>query len=163
MMPAGYGSYYRIVQSPDSVAISYEMIHETRVVPLNTRARVSPAIKQYLGDARAWWDGDTLVVETTGFNGFTRLDTKGNPHSDKMKLTQRFTRTDAGHISYVVTIDDPVYYTKPWTNQRTFTLTDGNLMEYSCEENNRSMWEGRIKIWVPPSSEQPRIYKPNQP
>ena len=77
-----------------------------------------------------------------------------------MTLTQRFTRMDAGHISYVVTIDDPVYYTKPWTNLRTFTLTNSNLMEYSCEENNRSMWEGRIKIWVPPTSEQPRIYKP---
>ena len=68
---------------------------------------------------------------------------------------RRFTRTDAGHIAYIVTIDDPVYYTKPWTNERTFTLTNGNLMEYSCEENNRSLWEGRIKIWVPPGSNNP--------
>jgi hypothetical protein len=66
---------------------------------------------------------------------------------------------DAGHIAYTVTVDDPVYYTKPWTNERTFTLSNDTLLEYSCEENNRSLWEGRIKIWVPPGSEQPRIQK----
>ena len=59
-----------------------------------------------------------------------------------------------------MTVDDPVNYTKPWTNQRTFTLSNGGLLEYSCEENNRSLWEGRIKIWVPPGNEGLRIYNP---
>jgi len=65
-------------------------------------------------------------------------------------------RTDAGHITYAVTIDDPVYYTKPWTNERTFTVSNGEILEYSCEENNKSLWEGRIKLWLPPGTSQPR-------
>jgi hypothetical protein len=72
---------------------------------------------------------------------------------------QTFRRIDAGHIAYTVTIDDPVYYTKPWTNERTFTLTNGDLLEYSCEENNRSLWEGRIKMWTPPTSNPVRTSK----
>jgi len=97
-----------------------------------------------------------LVVDPIGFNGWTRLDTRGHPHSDKLHVVQRFRRTDAGHIVYMVTIDDPVFYTKPWTNERTFTLTTGDLIEYSCQENNRSLWEGRIKLWIPPGSSPPR-------
>jgi hypothetical protein len=150
----------QIMQSDTHVAFLFEQNSWFHVVPFRPAPPDTPD-PTWFGTSIAKWDGDTLVVETAGFNGFTRLDTKGNPHSDRMKLTQRFTRTDAGHISYVVTIDDPVYYTKPWTNQRTFTLTNGNLLEYSCEENNRSMWEGRIKLWVPPSVEQPRIHKAN--
>ncbi len=66
---------------------------------------------------------------------------------------QTFRRYDAGHIAYTVTVDDPVYYTKPWKNERTFTLTTGELIEYSCQENNRSLLEGRIKPWTVPGSE----------
>ena len=77
------------------------------------------------------------MIDTIGFNGYTRLDTVGRPHSDKLHLVQTFTRTDAGHIAYKVTIDDPVYYTTPWTNERIMTLSNGDLLEYSCEENNR--------------------------
>ena len=121
------------------------------VVPFKTEHSKDPN-PTWFGESIARWDGDTLVVDTVGFNGFTRLDTKGNPHSDQLHLVQTFRRTDAGHIAYSVTIDDPVYYTKPWTNERMFTLTNGDLLEYSCEENNRSLWEGRIKIWTPPTS-----------
>ena len=74
----------------------------------------------------------------------------GHPHSDLLELTQTFTRTDAKRIAYTVTIVDPKTYTKPWRNERTFTLLDGPLLEYSCEENNKSLWDGRIKTWTPP-------------
>ena len=132
--------------------------------PGSTWCRSRPSTRRtpnptWFGESIAQWDGDTLVVDTIGFNGFTRLDTKGDPHSDQLHLVQTFTHDRRGHIAYTVTVDDPVYYTKPWTNERTFTLTNDHLLEYSCEENNRSLWEGRIKIWVPPGSEQPRIQK----
>jgi hypothetical protein len=88
----------------------------------------------------------TLVVETNNFNGRTRLDTNGHPHSDQLVLTERWTRPDMGHIQYVMQIHDPKTYTEDWKNVRQFTLrTDQEIMEYSCEENNKSLWEGRIK------------------
>jgi hypothetical protein len=145
----------QIFQNDAYVAFLFEQNSWFHVVPFRT-AHASQLEPTWFGSSIATWDGDTLVVVTRGFNGFTRLDTKGNPHSDQLTLTQRFTRSDKGHIAYQVTIDDPVYYAKPWTNTRTFTLSSGNLMEYSCEENNRSMWEGRIKLWIPPSAGQPR-------
>ena len=107
----------------------------------------------WFGESIAKWDGDTLIVDTVGFNGWSRLDTRGHPHSDKLHVVETFRRSDAGHIVYAVTVDDPVYYTKPWTNERTFTLTTGELIEYSCQENNRSLLEGRIKPWTVPGSE----------
>jgi hypothetical protein len=91
-----------------------------------------------------------------GFNGYTRLDTIGHPHSDELRLTQTFERVDAGHLAYTVTIDDPKTYTETWTNERIFTRTEGELIEYSCQENNRSLWEGRIKQWFPPWWDGPR-------
>ena len=148
----------QIMQNDRYVAFLFEQSTWFHVVPFKAEHSTDPN-PTWFGESIARWDGDTLVVDTVGFNGFTRLDTKGDPHSDKLHLVQTFRMTDAGHIAYTVTIDDPVYYTKPWTNERTFTLSNGNLLEYSCEENNRSLWEGRIKIWVPPGSEQPRIQK----
>lgn len=100
----------------------------------------------WFGDSIASWDGDTLVVDTIGFNGRTRLDTIGHPMSDKLHVIERYTRTDLGHIAYEITIDDPVMYTQPWKNVRTFTLRpDWEIMEYSCEENNKDFFEGHIK------------------
>ncbi len=106
----------------------------------------------WFGTSIARWDGDTLVVDTTGFNGFTRLDTTGNPHSDKLKWCRRSRAPTRATSAYIVTVDDPVYYTKPWTNQRTFTLTNGDLMEYSCQENNRSHVGRPDQAMVPPSA-----------
>jgi hypothetical protein len=146
----------QIMQNDRYITFLFEQSQWFTIVPFKAEhpKEINPT---WFWDSIAKWDGDTLVIDTVGFNGFTRLDTKGDPHSDKLHLVQTFTRTDQGHIAYTVTVDDPVYYTKPWTNERTFTLSNGELMEYSCEENNRSLWEGRIKIWVPPGSEQPRI------
>jgi len=141
----------QIMQNDKYVAFLFEQSTWFHVVPFKAEHSKDPN-PTWFGESIARWDGDTLVVDTVGFNGFTRLDTKGDPHSDQLHLVQTFTRTDAGHIAYTVTIDDPTYYTKPWTNERTFTLTNGDLLEYSCEENNRALWEGRIKIWTPPNS-----------
>jgi hypothetical protein len=167
-MPFGFT---RSVNSPYPLQIMQNSTHVTFLFEQNNWFHVVPfgashppdVDPTWFGHSIAQWDGDTLVIETTGFNGFTRLDTKGNPHSDRLKLTQRLTRTDASHIAYSVTVDDPVYYAKPWTNERRFTLTNGNLIEYSCEENNRGMWEGRIKLWVPPNVGQPRPPGPAAP
>ncbi len=106
----------------------------------------------WFGDSVARWDGDTLVIDTLGFNGRTRLDTIGHPHSKDMHVIERYTRTDLGHIAYEITIDDPVTYTKPWKNVRTFTLRpDWEIMEYSCEENNKDFFEGHIKATADPN------------
>jgi hypothetical protein len=145
----------QIMQSDKHVAFLFETNMWFTVVPFrDTHPELDPL---WFGNSIAKWDGDTLVVETVGFNGFTRLDTKGNPHSDKMRLTQRFTRTDAGHLVYKVTVDDPVYYSEPWSNERTFTLSRGEIIEYSCMENNRGLFEGRIKVWTPPNTEPLRV------
>ena len=142
----------QIMQNDRYVSLLFEQSSWFHVVPFKDKHSDDPN-PTWFGESIAKWDGDTLVVDTVGFNGWTRLDTKGNPLSDKLHLVQTFRRTDAGHIAYTVTVDDPTYYAKPWTNERTFTLMNGDLLEYSCEENNRSLWEGRIKLWVPPTSE----------
>ena len=145
----------QIVQTDTHVAFLFEMGNWFHVVPFKV-AHSSDPNPTWFGESIAKWDGDTLAIDTVGFNGWTRLDTRGHPHSDKLHVVQTFRRYDAGHIAYTVTIDDPVFYTKPWTNERTFTLTTGDLIEYSCQENNRSLWEGRIKLWIPPGSSAPR-------
>jgi hypothetical protein len=104
----------------------------------------------WLGHSIGRWEGDTLVIDTVGFNGYTRLDTVGHPHSDGLHVVQTLKRTDFDHIAYAVTISDPEIYTKPWTNERTFTRMNGELMEYSCEENNKDLREGHIKMWTMP-------------
>jgi hypothetical protein len=148
----------QIMQSDKYVAFLFEQNTWFHVVPFRNEHVPDPN-PTWFGDSIAKWNGDTLIVDTLDFNGYTRLDTHGNPHSDKLHLSQSFRRTDAGHIAYTVTIDDPVNYSKPWTNERTWNLSNGDLIEYSCEENNKSLWEGRIKLWVPPGSERPRLPK----
>jgi hypothetical protein len=142
---------FQIMQNDKYVTFLFEQNNWFYIVPFKNEHSQEPN-PTWFGESIANWDGDTLVIDTIGFNGFTRLDTKGNPHSDKLHMVQTLARTDAGHIAYTVTIDDPVYYTAPWTNERTFNLANTELLEYSCEENNRSLWEGRIKIWQVPNS-----------
>jgi hypothetical protein len=114
------------------------------------------ATPSWFGDSVAKWDGDTLVIDTIGFNGRTRLDTIGHPHSAQLHVIERYTRRDLGHIDYEITIDDPVTYTKPWKNVRVFTLRpDWEIMEYSCEENNKDFFEGHIKATADPNAATP--------
>jgi hypothetical protein len=135
----------QIMQNDKYLALLYEQNTWFKVFPLDGRAH-RDIVATWFGDSVGRWEGDTLVVDTANFNGKTRLDTIGHPHSDKLHTIEKFTRTDLGHIAYEITIDDPVYYSKPWKNTRTFTLRpDWEIMEYSCEENNKDFLEGHIK------------------
>jgi hypothetical protein len=126
--------------------MDFEVMNWFQIVPIDGRPH-RKGEPTWAGDSVGHWEGDTLVIETTNFNGKTRLDTVGHPHSDQMKVTQKFTRTDLGHMQHEITIDDPKTYSKPIVNTRTFLLRpDWEIMEYSCEENNKSLWEGRIKV-----------------
>ncbi len=103
-------------------------------------------VPTWFGDSVGHWDGDTLVIETNNFNGKTRLDTNGHPHSDAIVVTERWARRDMGHIDYEIMIHDPKAFTQDWKNVRVFTLNPAQeIMEYSCEENNKALYEGRIK------------------
>jgi hypothetical protein len=140
----------QIMQSPTYVALLYEQNTWFHIIPID-KAHHEGATPTWFGDSVGHWDGDTLVVDTVNFNGRTRLDTIGHPHSDALHVIERFTRTDATHIGYEVTIDDPKTFTKTWTNKRIFTLRpDWEIMEYSCEENNKDFYEGHIKAPPPP-------------
>jgi hypothetical protein len=145
MFPGGYGNVYQILQAPGFVAIISEMIHDTRIIPLDGRPR--PNIQQWNGDSRGRWEGNTLVVETKNYNNKGWIATnvasgriKGIPQSEALHVIERFTRVDADNIQYEVTIDDPNVYTKPW--KVTFPLSkdpDAQLFEYACHEGNHAM------------------------
>ncbi len=135
IMPSLYGDAMRIIQSPTEVAISYEMLHDTRVIPLDGRAQASSGVRQYMGSSVGRFEGDTLVVETTNFTD--ELSVGRMPHSEDLKLTERFTRIDPDMVDYVVTVDDPRTYTAPWTFRLTLTTQPGyEVLEYSCHEGN---------------------------
>ena len=134
-----YGNGNRIVQAPGMVVISYEMIHDTRVIYTDGRPHVSSSIRQLLGDSRARWEGDELVVETTNLTDRTSIGPNGNGlrHSDKMKITERFKRVAAQMLQYQITVDDPVTYARPFTLSLPLTPLDGGtLLPYECHEGN---------------------------
>jgi hypothetical protein len=138
-LPVIYGNGMRIVQNPTSIAISYEMIHDTRVIPLDNRPHLSDDIRQYMGNARGHFEGNTLVVETTNFTDKTSIGGNGNGtrHSGEMKITERFTRVDPQMIQYIVTVEDPVTYTAPFTYRLMITQQPNyETYEYSCHEGN---------------------------
>ena len=137
---AGYMSVYRITQAPQSVAIEMEKIHDARVVPLDGRAHLSPAIRNYLGDSRGRWEGDTLVVETTNFHpngnpmgGYTVLS------DQNLRLVERFRRTAEDTLEYTFTVDNPTMWTKPWTATINWKRSKSQLFEYACHEGNYSL------------------------
>jgi hypothetical protein len=135
ILPSLYGDAMRIVQSPTEVAISYEMLHDTRIIPLDGRAPADPNVRQYMGLSVGHWEGDTLVVETTNLTD--KLTVGRMPHSEDLKLTERFTRIDPDMIDYVVTVDDPRTFERPWTFRLTLTTQPNyEVLEYSCHEGN---------------------------
>ena len=135
-----------IFQTAKRVAFLYEAWNVFHVAPTDGRDHPKNLDATWMGDSVGHYEGDTLVVDTIGFNEKTRLDTIGHPHSDALHVVERFTRTDAQHIGYEITIQDPKTFTQPWKNTRTFTLRpDWEIMEYSCEENNKDVLEGHIK------------------
>jgi hypothetical protein len=138
MMPAIYNAGNVITQSPGYVAITNEMIHDTRIVPLDGRPHVGSAIKQLLGDSRGHFEGDTLVVETTNFTDRTAVGFA--QHSEGLKITERFTRVDADTLEYRLTADDPQTWTAPWTLLLPLQRDDAyEVFEYACHEGNRAM------------------------
>jgi hypothetical protein len=135
----------QIMQSNEFLSLLYEQNTWFKVFPLNG-AKHRDIVATWFGDSVGHWEGDTLVVDTVNFNGRTRLDTNGHPHSDQLHIIERFQRPDLGHINYEVTVDDPKTFTRPWKNTRVFTLRpDWTIMEYSCEENNKDFLEGHIR------------------
>ena len=139
-----YGNGNRIVQAPGMVAISYEMVHDTRVLYTDGRPHLNQSIRQYLGDSRARWVGEELVVETTNLTDKTSIGPNGNGlrHSDKMKITERFKRVADDVIQYQITIDDPVTYASPYTISLPLTPLEGNvLLPYECHEGNLAIMQ----------------------
>ncbi|MCE2514919.1 MAG: hypothetical protein J4F37_07910, partial [Acidobacteria bacterium] len=125
-----------ILQTPDAVVLLNEMINETRVVPLDGRPHLPDGVRQWNGDARGRWDGDTLVVETTNFSPQQQF--RGQPVGG-LRLVERFTRTGPDRIDYEMTLDDPATYARPWTVVLPMTLTGGPIFEYACHEGNYGM------------------------
>jgi len=137
--PSIYGNGSQIFQMPGMVAIRYEMIHETRLIPLDGRPHAGPGLRSYMGDPRGHWEGNTLVVETTNFIG-GKVDVGGVPYSEDLKLTERFTRVAPDIIDYKVTIDDPKTFTAPWTVEFPIRHEPGyQIFEYACHEGNHAM------------------------
>lgn len=147
MLPTGYNNAYRIVQTPNVVAIQYEMIHDVRVIPVTNSAHADEDVELWMGDARAHWEGDTLVVDTTNFNDRTMIVTssrdgrlKGLPVGDAMHVVERFTRVSEDEIMWEVTVDDPDVYDRPWTLSMPLTLVSDYVMyEYACHEGNQDV------------------------
>ena len=143
ILPVIYNNGTQIFQSPGYVTIVNEMIHETRVVPLDGRRHVGSDIKMWLGDSRGHFEGDTLVVETTNFTDRTGVGVNGGGqrHSEALKLTERYTRIADDLIDYRMTVDDPQTWTAPWTMQFPLRRDDGyGMFEYACHEGNLAMF-----------------------
>jgi len=141
LLPGSYNNNVQLVQTPDSVAMVVEMIHETRIVPLSApdakdaRPPLPKNVKQYLGDSRGHWEGDTLVVVTTNFTDKTNF--RGS--SENMKLTERFTRVDEETLLYRFTVEDPSSFPRPWTVEIPMWRNRELMYEYACHEGNSSI------------------------
>jgi hypothetical protein len=139
LTPAIYNAGNQIVQSPGYVVITNEMIHEARVVPLDGRAPLGPAFKQWVGDSRGHFDGDTLVVETTNFTDRTNVGQAR--HSEKLKTTERYTRIDADTLVLRITVEDADTWSAPWTLELPLERDDTyGMFEYACHEGNLAMF-----------------------
>jgi hypothetical protein len=141
-LPVLYNSGIDITQGPGYVGIRYEMVHDFRIIPIDRRPHISPRIAQYMGDARAQWEGDTLVVETTNFTDRigVGLSGGGTPNSTAMRLVERFTRVSKDQIRYEATVDDPRTWSGPWTVAFPLTRTpEYGMFEYACHEGNHGL------------------------
>jgi hypothetical protein len=132
MMNAGYNNNYHIVQGAGYVMILVEMIHDARIIPLDGRAPLPENMRQWMGDSRGHWEGDTLVIETSNLNG-------KNPFrgaSENMRITERLSRVDADTLSYRFTVTDPATWATPWTAEAPMTKSVGPMFEHACHEGN---------------------------
>jgi len=145
LLPAPYDSAYQILQTPDTVAIFYELLHVPRIIPITTGPHLGSSVKQWFGDSRARWEGKTLVVETINFRDKTILGSattsrrlRGLPHSERLKTIEKFTRADAGTMRYELTVDDPGTYDHQWTATLDLLQPPASyqLLESACHEGN---------------------------
>jgi hypothetical protein len=130
-----YNNYHRIIQAPSYVVIVSENMHDALVVPLDRQPHLDPKIRQWLGDSRGWWEGATLVVETTNFNDKRRF--QGS--TEDLKLVERFTRVDRDTITYRLTVTDPRTYSTPWTLENILWRSDEQMFESACHEGNSGL------------------------
>ena len=146
MVPGFYNHNYQILQTPNYVVIIVEMIHDARIIPLDGRPHISPTIRQWLGDSRGHWEGNTLVVETT--NSTDKVQARAYPRrdihtvfggDDQLHLIERFTRVSADTIDYQFTVTDPTIWTGPWTAAIPMRKLGNQLFEYACHEGNYSV------------------------
>ncbi len=140
---AGYNAYYQVVQTPDYVVFFHEMIHDVRIIPLDDRPHIDDGIRQWHGDARGYWDGDTLVVETTNFSDKSEspapLYQRLRGSAEGLRLTERFTRVGPEVLEHQLTIEDPGTYTTNWTAVIPLKRSEDAVYEYACHEGNVGM------------------------
>jgi hypothetical protein len=136
MLAGAYNNNYQIVQSPGYVMILVEMIHDARIIPLDGRPHLPQNVRQWMGSSRGRWDGDTLVIETTHFNGKNPF--RGS--SEHMRVIERFTRVDEDTLIYTFTVDDPETWTRPWSAELPMRKTEGPLFEHACHEGNYGLY-----------------------
>jgi hypothetical protein len=134
MLPGAYNNNMEVFQTPDSVAIVNEMVHEHRIVPIDGRLPVGASFRLWMGSSRGRWDGDTLIVDTTNFR-----PTVFRGASASLHLVERFKRVDGDTLLYEFTVDDPVTWTRPWTVQFPMTRSRQPIFEYACHEGNYSL------------------------
>jgi hypothetical protein len=147
MMPSAYNNGHQILQTSNYIVFHSEMIHEARVIPLDGRSHPGPAVRSWNGDSVGHWEGDTLVVDTTNFNGKGWIAThaaagwlRGIAQSQACHVIERLTRVDADTIHYEATIDDPNVYTRPWTVAFPLNKDDRyRIYEYACHEGNHAL------------------------
>ena len=133
--PSAYNNNMQLFQTPDHVVIVTEMVHTARIVPLDDRPRLDPEVRQWSGDSRGYWEGDTLIIETRNFAAKRRW--RGTTES--ARLVERLTRVDAQTLNYEFTVTDPETWTSPWTASVPLVLNPEPMFEYACHEGNYSM------------------------
>jgi hypothetical protein len=142
MLPYSYNSNYQIIQTRDAVVIHAEMIHDTRIIPVDGRPHLPASIRLWKGDSVGRWEGDTLVVDTTNFNdgGGFYGDAGGNFGWDRnLHLIERFSLLDANTLLYRFEVDNPTAFTQPWKGELTMTRAPGPIYEFACHEGNYAL------------------------
>ena len=141
------GVPFEIVQNSNRVAFLYELMSTWRTIPVDGRTHPKRVDPSYFGNGIGSWDGDTLVIDSIGFKDrLSWIDDDAHPHSDQMHVVERWKRLDADHLDHTVWVEDPKFYSKPWTFHRVFTAMPAGqeIMEYACDENNLDRDSGRL-------------------
>jgi hypothetical protein len=136
MIPVMYSNTYQILQTPEYVAITYEIIHDTRIIPLDGRPHLGQSIRQHMGDARGHWEGTTLVVETTNFRPQTAYR---GANAATLRVTERFSRVASDLMTWMVTLDDPMTWTRSWSFAMSLTPDPHPVLAFDCHEHNYGM------------------------